>query len=115
MRREPDGTTCWGRYGDGSERYAPPVALTPNVWHRIEFWVQLNTPGQANGRQVFWIDGTERGAWSGLSFRDDGILRLNSVQLTFSVSGGVGRSQELHVDHLRVLTGRTSQGTNDQS
>jgi hypothetical protein len=106
MRREPDGATCWGRHGDGSETYASSLTLRPNAWHRVEFWVQLNTPGQKNGRQAFWIDGTEWGSWSGLSFRDDPMLRLNGVQLTFSITGGAPRSQELHVDNLIVRAGR---------
>src|SRR5262245_59783223 len=45
MAREPDGVTCWGRYGDGTETYTPPLTLSARVWHRIEFWVRLNTPG----------------------------------------------------------------------
>ena len=106
MRREPDGVTCWGRYGDGSETYMEPLTLGTGTWHRIELWVQLNTPGQANGRQVFWIDGAQRGSWSGLRFREDSALRLNAVQLTFSVTGGVPQPQELHVDNLVVLRNR---------
>jgi hypothetical protein len=106
MRREPDGQTCWGRYGDGSESYGPPFRLTPTVWHRIEFSVQLNTPGRANGQQAFWIDGTQRGSWSGLSFRDTPMLHLNAVQLAFSVTGGVPAQQELHVDNVVVLNAR---------
>jgi hypothetical protein len=106
MRREPDGVTCWGRYGDGTENYVPPLTPSTNTWHRVEFWVQLNTPGQADGRQAFWIDGTQRGSWSGLSFRQTTALRLNAVQLTFSVTGGVPQPQELHVDNVVVLRNR---------
>jgi len=102
MAREPDGVTCWGRYGDGSETYTAPLTLTPDVWHHIAFWVQLNTPGEANARQVFWVDGVERGNWSGFSFRDTSLLRLNAVQLTFSVSGGVPHTQEIDVDNVLV-------------
>ena len=105
MAREPDGVTCWGRYGDrsGLTSYAPSLTLGRDVWHHLEFWVQLNKPGRADGRQVFWIDGTERGTWSDLSFRDNAALRLNAVQLSFS-SGAVGvtETQELHVDNLLV-------------
>jgi hypothetical protein len=104
MRREPNGITCWGRYGDGSEGYVPPLTLSPGIWHRIEFFVQLNPPGRANGRQMFWINGAQRGSWSGISFRDDTMLQLNAIQLTFSVSGGVPGPQELHVDNLAVFS-----------
>ena len=107
MAREPDGVTCWGRYGDGSEFYAPPVRLRPVSWHHIEFWVKLNTPGQADGLQTFWLDGAQVGNWSGMRFRSSSILRLNSVQLSFSVAApGAPRNQELYIDDLLVTTGR---------
>ena len=104
MRREPDGTTCWGRSGDGSETYNAPLTLSRGVWHRLELSVTLNTPGQPDARQVFWVDGVERGRWAGFSFRDDEILRLNSVQLTFSADPE-GQPRELHVDNLSVRAG----------
>jgi uncharacterized protein YjdB len=105
MAREPDGVTCWGRYGDGTETYVPPLSMGVGGWHRLEFWVRLNTPGQANASQTFWLDGVQRGSWAGFSFRTSTILRLNSVQLTFS-SGGAPLTEHLAVDHLVVLTGR---------
>jgi len=107
MAREPDGVTCWGRYGDGTETYTPPLTLSARVWHRIEFWVRLNTPGERNGSQAFWIDGVERGSWSGFSWRDSPLLRLNSVQLSFNRGiGGGPVTQTLYVDRLVVLTAR---------
>jgi len=109
MTREPDGVTCWGRYGDGSETYTPPLDLSRGTWHRVEFWVKLNTPGQTNAKQAFWIDGVQRGTWEGFSIRSSNILRLNSVQLTFNrgISGGA-TVQRLFVDHLVVTTARPS-------
>jgi hypothetical protein len=106
MAREPDGVTCWGRYGDGSGPASytarASLALSRDVWHHLEFWVQLNAAGQADGRQVFWIDGKPAASWSGLTLRGAPILRLNAVQLSFSVSGGVPQTQELYVDNLMV-------------
>jgi hypothetical protein len=102
MAREPDGRTCWGRFGNGSETYSPPLTLTPGAWHHVEFRVHLNTPGRMDGRQTFSLDGAQRGQWTDIGFRDGNILRLNAVQLTFSVSDGVGRTQELYVDNLVV-------------
>jgi hypothetical protein len=109
MSREPDGVTCWGRYGDGSETYTSPLTMSRGAWHRVEFWVKLNTPGQNNAAQTFWIDGVQRGHWSGFSFRNSNVLRLNSVQLTFNrgISGGA-TVQRMYVDHLVVTTGRPS-------
>jgi hypothetical protein len=106
MEREPDGVTCWGRYGSRTASYHAPPALSPDTWHRIEFLVTLNGPADMDARQTFWIDGVERGMWTGLSFRHSPILRLNSVQLTFSASGGVPATQELYVDNLIVLANR---------
>lgn len=107
MTREPDGITCWGRYGDGTETYVPPLALTPGVWHHLEFMVKLNAPGESNGIQRLWIDGTLRGTWTGLQFRSSSVLRLNAVQLTFNrgIAGGP-TSQTLWVDNLLVATTR---------
>ena len=41
------GADCWGNGGDG----ATPVHTAPCVW--LQFWVQLNTPGQADAYRQF--------------------------------------------------------------
>jgi hypothetical protein len=107
MAREPDRVTCWGRYGDGTEQYVPPLELTPGVWHHVEFTVKLNGPGESDGSQRLWIDGALRGTWSGLAFRTTAVLRLNAVQLTFNrgIAGGP-TPQRLWVDNLLVATRR---------
>src|SRR2546422_930641 len=105
MAREPDGVTCWGRYGDGSETYVPPLTLSLGAWHHVEFWVKLNTPGQSNASQTFWLDGVQRGNWAGFSFRASTILRLNAVQFSFS-GNPTGTTRTLYVDHLIVTTAR---------
>ena len=105
MAREPDGVTCWGRYGDGAERYVEPLTMSRGVWHHVEFWVKLNTPGHGNATQSFWLDGVPRGTWPALSFRSSSRLRLNAVQLTFNRGTSVGTAtQTLDVDHLVVTT-----------
>ncbi len=105
MAREADGVTCWGRYGDGTETYTAPLTLTPDAWHHVEFWVRLNTPGQDNAAERFWIDGVERGRWAGFRIRESAILRLNAIQLTFNrgVSGGP-IAQQMYVDDVVVTT-----------
>jgi len=107
MPKERDGVTCWGRYGDGLEKYVPPLELSPGVWHHLEFMVNLNAPGEWNGSQWLWIDGVLRGAWSGMRFRTSPVLRLNAVQLTFNrgIAGGP-TLQKLWVDNLVVATAR---------
>jgi hypothetical protein len=107
MAREPDGVTCWGRFGDGTETYTPPLTLTTGVWHHVELWVRLNTPGRDNAAERFWIDGVERGRWAGFRIRESAILRLNAIQLTFNrgISGGP-LAQEMYVDDVQVMTAR---------
>jgi len=56
--------------------------------------------------QTFWVDGVQRGSWNGFSFRSSAILKLNSVQLTFSNSASTIQTQKLYVDDLIVLTAR---------
>lgn len=105
MAREPDGVTCWGRYGDGTETYVEPLALSRGAWHRVEFWVKLNTPGQANAALTFWLDGVQRGSWPGISLRRTEDLRLNVLQLSFNrgQTGGP-TTQRLSIDHVTVAT-----------
>ncbi len=107
MARQPDGVTCYGSFGDATTRYAP-VAMSLGGWHHVEFWVKLNTPGQSNASQTFWVDGVRRGSWSGLRFRNSNVLRLNGVQLTFSRGTASSAAQELSVDHVVVSTTRPS-------
>lgn len=103
MAREPDGVTCWGRFGDGTEKYEPPLTLAPGAWHHIELVVKLNAPGESNGSQQLWIDGVLRGTWADMQFRSSSALRLNAVQLTFNrgIEGGP-TPQKLWVDNLVV-------------
>jgi len=84
MAREPDGVTCWGRYGDGNEQYLPLMSLPRDSWQQLGFWVRLNTPGQHDGYQKFWVNGTLRGVWTNLSYRTSNILKLNSFSIELS-------------------------------
>ena len=111
MATEPDGVTCWGRYGTGVASYVPPSSITRGAWHKIEFWVKLNTPGQADGIQRFWLDGVLRGEWRGLVLRNTTDLRLNSVTLESSLAADapVPVTRHLYVDDVLVTTARPSQ------
>lgn len=106
MAREPDGVTCWGRYGDGNEHYYPPLQLSLGVWHKVEFWVRINNIGQSNGSQKLWIDGKLEGEWSGIQFRTSNILKLNALQMVFSsISAATGH---MYVDDILVLANKPS-------
>jgi hypothetical protein len=107
MAREPgEGEVCWGRFGDkpGQATYASMPPLTRDTWHRLEFFVELNTPGHSDGQQAFWVNGTQGAVWPKLRLRDSDILRLNAVQLSFSATPP--KPQELFVDSIEVRTAR---------
>ncbi|MEJ7810423.1 MAG: polysaccharide lyase [Gemmatimonadaceae bacterium] len=103
MAKEPDGVTCWGRYGDGTERYVAPLEMSLGAWHKVEFWVKLNAPGQRDAVQRFWVDGVLRGEWSGFSLRTSSILTLNALQISASVSTGAPQTQALDMDDVLIL------------
>ena len=117
MAREPDGSVCWGRYGDsydpdgGSKNpasYFPPLDVSRDAWHTVEFEVQLNDPGQANGVQRFWLDGVLRGEWRNFVFRTTPNLRITAFTLESSMNeiGSTPRLEEMYVDDILVTTGR---------
>jgi hypothetical protein len=93
---------CYGSPGTPAAQYVQPTTLTPGVWHHVEYWVVLNAPGQNDASHQFWIDGVLRGSWSGFSFRDSDILRLNAITITASASGGAPQTQKMWVDNLLV-------------
>jgi hypothetical protein len=96
---------CYGNYGNGSETYTPPLQITTGAWHKIEFWLKINTVGQTNAVQKFWVDGQLKGSWSGIRLRTSNILRINELQLAFSVCcGGATRTQHGYVDEVLVTT-----------
>ena len=117
MAREPDGHTCWGRYGDSYDpdggsanraSYVPPLDLSRDVWHTLEFEVQLNNPGQADGVQRFWLDGVLRGEWRNFVFRTTSALVITALTLESSMNeiSTTPQVQELYVDDILVTTGR---------
>src|SRR5882762_6467912 len=118
MAREADGVTCWGRYGDAVDpptpaaSYVLPLDVSRDVWHQVEFEVQLNDPALANGEQRVWLDGVLRGVWTGLRFRSTTDLRLNVLTLEASMSEtpAAPQSQALFVDNILVTTAATGVG-----
>jgi uncharacterized protein YjdB len=117
MARESDGVTCYGRHGNNEDpggtpnpaaSYFAPLDVSKNVWHLVEFEVTLNTPGQSNGVQQFWLDGVLKGEWSGLNFRTQSVLKLNALTLEASMNGPntSPQTQTLSIDDVLVATGR---------
>ncbi len=118
MARESDGVTCYGRYGDSSDPggapnpaaiYFPPLDVSTGGWHLLEFQLNLNTPGMANGSERMWLDGVEKGEWSGLVFRTSNILMVNAFTIESSMNetqGGSPQAQTLYFDDVLVLSHR---------
>jgi len=102
--REPDGVTCYGRNG---LQASPPATYQgtrfPSVdaWHLIEFEVQLNTPGSADGWQKFWLDGALIGTWTGLVYRTTTDVRLNVVTVELSAAA-VAQPKVIYIDNVLV-------------
>ncbi len=69
-------------YGALTTQTFPKVINTADSWHEVTVHVKLNTPGQSNGVQEMWIDGTQVITQSGIRWRDTDSVRLN--QLNFS-------------------------------
>lgn len=107
MLPEPSGV-CWGRLtGAGTVNYNDGPGFSKGVWHRVEFWVKLNSPTQANGEQRLWIDGTLRGEWTGMKLRLTDMLKLNSLTLEASLMGPTtSYARHLLVDNLLVSESR---------
>ena len=106
----PGMPTTGGCYGtNGTEVgavYYPPRTLSYDVWHKVEMWVKLNTPGQHDGHQMLWLDGRLVGDWPNLVLRTSTILELNSLQLSFNVCcGGATHTQDIYWDDVLVTTG----------
>ena len=105
MPRESDGVTCFGRNSSTGTTYTQPRSISVGTWHHVEFVAALNTPGQSNFVQKFWIDGTLRGEWTGLSVRTSTILRLNAFTLSNS-SAGVSALRRQLVDNILIARQR---------
>jgi hypothetical protein len=112
MPKQSDGVTCWGSYGlsDGAT-YSTPPALTRGVWHKAELWVKLNTIGQQNGAERYWLDGQLVATWPNMVLRNTTDLRLNRVMLGFSHAGAGPASvaRTMYIDDLVILTARPTQ------
>jgi hypothetical protein len=106
--RESDGVTCYGRNGlQGSSPATYQGNRFPSVdtWHQLEFEVQLNTPGNADGWQKFWLDGALIGSWNGIVFRTTTVLRLNAVTVELSAET-VAQPRTIYVDDVLVSAPR---------
>ena len=76
MKKSGDGN-YWGNSFAVPD--APPIPR--GRWICVEFMLQHNTPGKADGEQAFWIDGTLLGHWKDIAWRKSPTLKANALTL----------------------------------
>lgn len=92
---------CWGNLF----KPEPAVFLAPGQWVCLELMLQLNTPGQADGRMAFWIDGLPALEVDGMRWRDVPELQLNKAWLMHYIAAGdADQSNPVWFDDMVVST-----------
>jgi len=102
MKRAPDGK-YWGN------SFAPkePAQVRRGRWYCMEMMVQANTPGKADGRQAFWVDGKLVGDFAGIQWRKVAELKINAFWLMSYItshSAKTNRVNRVWFDDLVVAT-----------
>ena len=70
-----------GKYWGNSFMPEPAVVPERGRWYAMEMMVQANTPGRADGRQAFWVDGRLVGDFKGFEWRTAEDLKINAFWL----------------------------------
>ena len=70
-----------GKYWGNSFMPEPPVVPERGRWYAMEMMIQANTPGKADGRQAFWVDGKKVGDFGGIEWRATADLQANAFWL----------------------------------
>ncbi len=88
MEPDPKSGMYWGNSffppGPARGTAAGPSRFIPelNKWQCWEFMMQANSaPNVADGRQAMWVDGTLLGEFSGIRWRDNPDLKINTLWL----------------------------------
>jgi len=96
MERDPKMDKYWGNsfYPPGPDKgtAAGPQRVIPqrDQWQCWEFMIQANTAAdKADGKQAMWIDGKRAGEFTGIRWRTDMNLKINSLWLEhYAYDGG---------------------------
>ncbi|MCX5648830.1 MAG: hypothetical protein NTX40_07010 [Planctomycetota bacterium] len=70
-----------GKYWGNSFMPEPAVVPERGRWYAMEMMIQANTPGRADGRQAFWVDGKKVGDFGGIAWRASADLKANAFWL----------------------------------
>ncbi|HOW73465.1 MAG TPA: hypothetical protein PKY77_22930 [Phycisphaerae bacterium] len=77
MKPDPSGPY----YGNEFRPKKPPVIIDRGRWYCMEMMVKANHPEQADGEQVFWIDGKLKGRYTDIRWRTTEKLKINGLWL----------------------------------
>lgn len=91
MKGAPDGK-YWGN-GLAKEAYAVPER---GKWYCIEFMAGCNTPGKDDGEAAFWIDGKLMARHTGINWRSDEKLKLNTLWLMLYVTDASAKKNKVN-------------------
>jgi len=67
-----------GNYWTIGFRPLVPFVIERGRWYCLEFMIKLNTVGEKNGEQAFWVDGVKIFHLRNMRWRDSELLKLNS-------------------------------------
>jgi hypothetical protein len=99
------GGASYGQYFHANA----PVPL--DQWNCVEQEVLLNTPGQRDGLQRLWVNGTLVVEVLGMRWRDTTNVQSGALQLTFSVANPLSVPLNYWADNIVVSTQRIGCGS----
>lgn len=99
---------CWGNL------YAPDPrpTLPRGEWVCLEMMMQLNTPGQHDGRMAYWMNETLRHEETGMLFRNSPDVQLNKIWVQHYIADGdTDRPNQIAWDDIVGSTERIGCGS----
>ncbi|MEA2000957.1 MAG: S-layer homology domain-containing protein [Actinomycetota bacterium] len=93
------------------------ATLEHGRWYCIEGQVQINTPGQDDGRVTGWVDGTEAFNRDDVRLRraDESAVRIDSFWFDVYFGGKVPTTEQLQIDFDSLSFGQERLGCDDSS
>ena len=95
-----------GKYGDVMF-FEGKEPIERGLWHTVQTYVELNTPGKKNGRIITWLDGKKVLNRENMRFRDIQGLEIDRFQFV-SFFGGNGpdwaptKDEFTYIDDVRL-------------
>ncbi|NLL82861.1 MAG: hypothetical protein GX230_01300 [Lentisphaerae bacterium] len=113
------------KWGVGTTTEEP--VLKRGVWHRVQLYTKLNTPGESNGEAAVWVDGREVVRTEGVMFRGVGGNKTLISSFMFSTFHGgntdkwtprdaAGKPTTVYAwfDNFKVTEGAPEKGVDDE-